>query len=238
MKISWLGHHCFRIITDDGLKIITDPYVPGYRAILVGDLRYGELLYEEPDIVVISHEHADHNYTAMFNPGTFEVARGMDMRGAPKTLKGIEFKALACHHDDAGGKVHGENNIMYFEVDGIRICHNGDLAHKLSDEQIAELGRVDILLLAVSYVGRHPKGVRFEINTKWADILYDQLKPGVTLPGHYSNAKCTFKFAIVDEFLEGKSNVSRLDTRGISEVEFKKGQLPDSPQIIVLKSEY
>jgi len=29
MKLKWLGHSCFLIISDTGLRIITDPYASG-----------------------------------------------------------------------------------------------------------------------------------------------------------------------------------------------------------------
>ena len=234
MKIAWLGHHCYKIISDNGTVIITDPYKPFFSEFLMGDLRY-DPLDESADIVTVSHsQHLDHaNYEVI--KGSPEVIIGSEIRESAKKAKGIEFKAIACYHDCAGGTMHGENNIIYFEVDGFKICHTGDLGHELNADQISELGKVDILLLAVSYPGRDPKGFHYRIDTNIADALYYRLRPAVTLPGHYSNVKCTFKFAILDEFLDGKINITRMDS---SEVEFVKGQRPESPQIIVLKSVY
>jgi len=40
MRIAWLGHHCYRITSDSGLKVITDPYVsPLFNRFLMGDLK-------------------------------------------------------------------------------------------------------------------------------------------------------------------------------------------------------
>ena len=58
MKIKWLGHACFLITADSGLKIVTDPYEVGFRGII----NYGPVK-ESPDIVTISLQHGDHNYT-------------------------------------------------------------------------------------------------------------------------------------------------------------------------------
>ena len=238
MKIAWLGHHCYRIESEKGLKIVTDPYVsPQFNKFLMGDLKY-EPLDETADIVIISHDaHADHNNAAAIK-GNPEVIRGSAIRGGSTTVKGIEFKSLACFHDSVGGKMHGENNMISFGLDGMRICHTGDLGHELTAAQASELGRVDVLLLAVGYPGRDPKGFHYRIDTNIADSLYYQLKPKVILPGHYSNPKCTFKLAIVDEFLDGKRGVVRLDEKDISEVVLKKEELPESTQIMVLKSVY
>ena len=211
MKIKWLGHASFLITSDTGIKIITDPYLTG------GSLSYGEIK-ESADIVAVSHDqHTDHNNVAAVR-GNPEV-----VRGATK-IKGIEFKGISCYHDDAGGKLRGGNTILCLEVDGIRVCHLGDLGHQLGDEQAAELGKVDILLI--------PVGGFYTIDARVASQLCEQLKPKVIIPMHYKNDKCDFPIAGVDEFLKGKKDVNRLDT---NETEFKQGELPAATQIIVLK---
>ena len=101
----------------------------------------------------------------------------------------------------------------------------GDLGHPLSNEQIAELGEVDVLLI--------PVGGFFTIDAKTASQLCDQLKPRVIIPMHYNNSKCALPISGVDDFLQGKSSVKQLDS---SEIEFKPEELPASTQIIVLKS--
>jgi len=210
MKVKWLGHACFMITSDAGIKIITDPYERS------GDLTYGEIK-ESADIVTVSHEHFDHNNVSAVR-GNPEIARGT------KKAKGIEFRGIATYHDDTGGKLRGNNTIFCFEVDGISVCHLGDLGHQLSDRQVAELGKVDILLI--------PVGGFYTIDAKVASEVCNRLTPGVIIPMHYKTDKCGLPIAGVDEFLQGKKDVSRLDT---SEVEFKQGQLPDTTQIMVLK---
>ena len=210
MRIKWLGHACFMVTSDTGTKIITDPYVTG------GDLSCGEIR-ESADIVTVSHEHGDHNNVAAVR-GNPEVVRGM------VKVKGIEFKGIPCYHDDAEGKLRGKNTILCFEVDGITICHLGDLGHQLSAQQVDELGKIDILLI--------PVGGFYTIDAKVASKICDRLTPRVIIPMHYKNDRCGFPIAGVDEFLRGKKGVSRLDT---SEVEFKSGELPVNTQIIVLK---
>ncbi len=211
MKIKCLGHASFMIISDTGIKIITDPYVTG------GALSYGEI-EESADIVTVSHDHGDHNNVSAVrgNPG---VVRGT------AELKGIRFKGIPTYHDDVGGKSRGGNTILSFEVDRIRVCHLGDLGHQLSAQQVAELGSVDILLI--------PVGGFFTIDAKVASQVCNQLAPKLVIHMHYKTNKCEFPIDSVDEFLRGKKDVSQLDA---SEVEFKQGELPASTQIIVLKS--
>ncbi len=210
MKIKWLGHVSFLITSDAGTKIITDPYETG------GGLSYGQIK-ESADIVTVSHDHADHNNVAAVQ-GSPKVVRGT------VEVKGIKFKGIPTYHDDAGGRQRGKNTIFCFEVDGIRVCHLGDLGHRLNDSQVAELGTVDILLI--------PVGGFFTIDAKLAGQLCDRLKPKVIIPMHYKNDRCAFPIAGVEEFLRGKKEVSRLDA---SQVEFKPGELPPSTKVIVLK---
>ena len=147
MKIKWLGHASFLITSDAEIKILTDPYTTG------GGLSYGKI-QESADIVTISHEHSDHNNVATVR-GNPEVVRGT----ITAEVKGIKFKGIPTYHDDAGGELRGNNAIICFEVDGIRVCHLGDLGHQLSDKQVAELGRIEILLI--------PVGVFIPLTLRW-----------------------------------------------------------------------
>ena len=56
MRISWMGHSCFLIETDEGTKIITDPYEPGGYGGAVGY----QPVRVKADVVTVSHQHADH----------------------------------------------------------------------------------------------------------------------------------------------------------------------------------
>lgn len=213
MKIKWLGHACFLITSEAGTSIITDPYATKE------DLTYGAIT-ESADIVTVSHEHGDHNNVAAVQ-GKPEVIRGI---GTFK-VNGIEFKGVPSYHDRTGGSQRGSNTIFCIEVDGIRVCHLGDLGHQLSGEQVAELGSIEILLI--------PVGGYFTIDARMATQVCDQLKPKVIIPMHYRTDKCAFPIAGVDDFLKGKERVTRLET---SERNFKSEELPTGTQIIVLKS--
>jgi len=211
MKIKWLGHAAFLITSDAGTKIITDPYATS------ANLTYGEI-EESADIVTVSHQHGDHNNVAAVG-GNPEVVKGA------AEVKGIKFAGIPTYHDAAGGRQRGNNIIFCFEVDGIRVCHLGDLGHPLSDKQVAELGSTDILLI--------PVGGNYTIDAKVATDTCGKLTPRVIIPMHYRNERCSnFPVAGVDDFLQGKTDVTRLDT---SEAEFKQGELPATTQIIVLK---
>ncbi|GAI26210.1 unnamed protein product, partial [marine sediment metagenome] len=191
MNIKYLGHSAFAITSDAGLKIITDPYGTG------PDLTYGEIT-ESADIVTVSHDHFDHCNVAAVR-GNPEVVR----RTGRSTAKGVEFRGIASYHDEAKGRLRGDNIIFCFELDGIRLCHLGDLGHLLDDKQISEIGSVDILFI--------PVGGYYTIDAKAATEVCNQLKPRVIIPMHYKTEKGIPNIIGVDEFLGGKANVNRLD---------------------------
>ena len=210
MKVKWLGHAAFTITADDGTRIITDPYAAG------GELSYGDIA-ESADIVTVSHDHFDHNNVAAVG-GNPAIVRGTT------GVKGISFRGVPTYHDEAAGKKRGNNTIFCFEIDGVKVCHLGDLGHPLNERQAAELGEIDLLLI--------PVGGFFTIDAVTASQLCERLKPRVIIPMHYRNKKCAFPISDVDEFLQGKKNVSRLDA---SEVKLKSGELPADTRIIVLQ---
>jgi L-ascorbate metabolism protein UlaG (beta-lactamase superfamily) len=212
MKLKWLGHSCFLVTSETGLRIITDPYST------VGGINYSPV-NEAADIVTVSHNHRDHNNIAAVR-GKPEVITG----SGTKTAKGIQFKGIASHHDESKGKERGANTIFCFTVDGIRLCHLGDLGHELSREEIAQIGNVDVLLI--------PIGGFFTIDARVAAKVGDDLKPKVILPMHYKTPKCDLPVTGVEDFLAGKKNVKKLNS---SEMEFKAGKLPEATEIIVLQ---
>lgn len=212
MNIKYLGHAAFVITSDTGIRIITDPYDTG------PDLTYGEIT-ESADIVTVSHDHFDHSNVAAVK-GNPEVVR----KTGRSTVKGTEFRGIATYHDEAKGRLRGNNTIFCFEVDGIRVCHLGDLGHLLDDKQVAEIGSVDIVFI--------PVGGYYTIDAKAATEVCNQLKPKVIIPMHYKTEKGIPNIVGVDGFLREKGNVSRLDT---SQAEFKRGELPATNQIMVLK---
>jgi L-ascorbate metabolism protein UlaG (beta-lactamase superfamily) len=212
MQIKYLGHAAFAITSEKGVKIITDPYTTS------PELTYGEIR-TTADIVTVSHDHLDHCNVAAVG-GNPQVIR----QAGVSTAKGIKFKGIISYHDDEGGRMRGGNIIFCFEVDRVKLCHLGDLGHRLDDKQKAEIGRVDILLI--------PVGGYYTIDAKTATEVCEQLKPGVIIPMHYRTDKGLPAIAGVEDFLRGKTKVKWLDT---SQVEFKAGELPDAGQIIVLK---
>jgi L-ascorbate metabolism protein UlaG (beta-lactamase superfamily) len=215
MKIKWYGHAAFLITSDQGIKIIIDPYEPGAFG---GQLSYGKIR-DQADIVITSHDHADHNYTKDL-PGTPQIVEG----GGSKTAKGIPMKGISTYHDPSKGSERGANTIFTLKIDNIQLCHLGDLGHLLSDKELAEIGPVDILLI--------PVGGFFTINAEEATRVTEQIKPKIVIPMHFKTAKCGFPIAPVEDFLKGKANTKRPK---VSEATFDKATLPQQMEIVVFE---
>jgi L-ascorbate metabolism protein UlaG (beta-lactamase superfamily) len=214
MKIQWLGHASFLLTAEDGTRIITDPYTPGAFG-----LDYAPIA-AEADIVTVSHEHADHNDVAGVK-GKPQVVRGVGAHEA----KGIRFKGVAAYHDTATGSQRGENTIFCFEVDGVKVCHLGDLGHPLDDRAVAEAGPVDVLFV--------PVGGNFTVDAAVANRVCDRLKPKIVIPMHFQNDRCpNFPVAGVDDFTALRSSVKRIDG---SEITVRKEELPATVETVVLR---
>jgi L-ascorbate metabolism protein UlaG (beta-lactamase superfamily) len=212
MKIKWLGHACFLITSGDGLRVITDPYAVG------GGINYSPIR-ETADVVVVSHDHGDHNNVATVQ-GKPEVVKGT----GTKTAKGIQFKGVATSHDASQGTQRGSNTVFCFTIDDLKLCHLGDLGHVLSPAQVTEIGGVDILFV--------PVGGFFTIDATVASHVCDQLKPKVVIPMHFKTPKCGYAIAGVEDFLKGKKGVRKVVG---NEVQFERQKLPTAMEIVLLQ---
>ncbi|KQC15566.1 MAG: MBL fold metallo-hydrolase, partial [Methanosaeta sp. SDB] len=174
MKITWLGHSCFKIESDGGKVVVTDPFDESVN-------------YPPPriraDVVVVSHDHHDHNNVKALK-GDPAVVRGP----GKKTAEGIEFEGIASYHDEREGKLRGKNTIFCFEMDEIRVCHLGDLGHQLGEKEAAALGDVDVLMI--------PVGGTFTLDGEGAKKVAGQIKPRIVIPMHFKTAAVPPSFGI------------------------------------------
>ncbi len=212
MKIKWLAHASFLITSDEGIRILTDPYHTGQGL-------HHAPIKESAEVVTISHDHFDHSAFSSVSGNPQKVA-------APgiTEAKGIQVKGISVYHDESKGQKRGTNIIFCFTLDGIRLCHLGDLGHMLMGKEIEEIGTVDILFI--------PVGGYYTIDAFTAGQVCSALKPRVIFPMHYKNPRLDFPVAGVDPFIEGKDNVRRIEA---SEVEYSANILPQTSEIIVLK---
>ncbi|MBI2288452.1 MAG: MBL fold metallo-hydrolase [Chloroflexi bacterium] len=208
MEITWLGHSCFRI---KGVQatVITDPYSP--------DLGYS-LGKPAARIVTVSHQHLGHAYAQgvagepklIAGPGEYETS-------------GVLITGVATFHDEEMGAKRGKNTAYLIEVDGVSICHLGDLGHALTAGQKEALANVDMLLLPVGGVST--------INARTAAEVVRQLEPKVVVPMHYRTEALKRELEPVDKFL-GEMGVKEITPQ--SKLSLTKAGLPISTQVFLL----
>jgi len=208
MDISWLGHSCFRL-KGSRATIITDPYSAG--------LGYS-LGKPTARIVTVSHEHPGHCYVegvggqprVVSRPGEYEISD-------------VLIIGIATFHDGEGGRKRGKNIVYLMEIDEISVCHLGDLGHVLNNEQIEDIGNVDVLLLPVGGVST--------INAPMAAEVVRQLEPKAVIPMHYKTPALNRELEPVDRFLKeiGAKQVSSQPRLSVT-----KSNLPPSSQVFLL----
>lgn len=182
MNIQWLGHSAFRLVESTGTTIITDPY----KGSMVG--------YDMPknlacDIVTCSHEHEDHNYLAAIEGSPIVL----NQEGAFE-LNGVHISSMESFYDHHNGSRRGGNLIFKFRMDGVEVCHLGDIGEACSIDICSQIGSVDILLV--------PVGGNYTIDAEMAKEFVDLLMPGVVIPMHYRTRDCEMDIDKVDSFLK------------------------------------
>ncbi len=211
MKIKWLGHSCFLLTSQSGIRVVTDPFNEkvGYR-----------LPEVEADVVTTSHGHGDHNHTAVIRGSFVHISQpGRYLE------RGIEISGTAVFHDEDNGEKRGKNTIFKFRIDGINICHCGDLGHLLTSAMVEELGAIDVLLI--------PVGGVYTVDAAAASEVVRQLKPGISIPMHFKTPPLNFPLDGVDRFLEltGGTRMNR------QEIEVNKENVGGFPSVAVLNYE-
>lgn len=180
MKITWLGHSCFKLEESTGTTLVTDPYheYVGY-----------EMIDVEPDILTISHAHKDHNC--------------MDhIKGSPTLINrsgfyemdGVHILGLKSYHDEAKGSKRGENLIFKVRMDGVDVIHMGDIGEDCNAMISEALGACNILMI--------PVGGVYTIDAEQAKEYVDRLMPDIVIPMHYKTKDCDFNIDKLNDFLD------------------------------------
>jgi len=207
LQIRWHGHACWEITND--ITIVTDPH-DGKSIGIPAPTVHG-------DIILVSHNHYDHNSVKTVEKEGSEVI--YDER--KKTISNVEIKGIPSFHDESQGEKRGKNIIYKFTVDGINFCHLGDLGHELDDEHAEKIGDVDILFI--------PVGGNFTIDANQAWKVVNKIKPRIVIPMHYKIGGLSIPIAGVESFLD--NNKEHKIFKVGNEIEINKDDLPEELEI-------
>jgi len=211
MNIIWYGQSCFLLTTRAGERILIDPYYRflGYRMPII-----------PADIVIVTHDHRDHNQLQAAS-GDYLLANSP----LKYTCGDIQIHGVQTYHDEHNGAKRGSNYVFVIEADGLRICHAGDLGHQLTEQQVMEIGKVDILMV--------PVGGTKTIDGLEAVQVMKQLQPAITIPMHYRTKQLGVAgwllFDKVNKFINaaGQKNVC------VHELNVTQHSLTDYPGIVM-----
>src|SRR5215475_1514668 len=140
VRITYVGHATFLIESPQLVRIATD-YNDYVKPIVV------------PDIVTMNHAHSTH-YSDHPDPAIKFVLRGWRDDGQPAihdvTLQDVRVRNVPTNiRDFSGGTERYGNSIFIFEIASLCIAHLGHLHHTLTQQQLDDIGRVDVVMVPV-----------------------------------------------------------------------------------------
>lgn len=219
MRITWYGHACFRV-EGSGVAIVTDPYTPENAGL--------SAVTEAADAVVMSSALDEAHSNGSMVPGTSRVLNALDAVARPEALvDGVVVEGVAAMEGSDRPDDPKANALYRFVLDGISVCHMGDVGNPLTEAQLAPLrGRVDVLLALA--------GGGLTIALPDLDVAIAEIGPRVVIPMHYDTPSLIYDCGPVEDFLERHPGVPTV-RHADSTVEVSRTRLPAELTIHVLQ---
>ncbi len=211
VRISFIGHSTFLIESPQLVRIATD-----YN----GFIRPPVL----PDIVTMNHAHSSH-YTDNPDPGIKHVLRGWADNEKPARID-MQYKDVRVRNMptnirrwDGTTERHG-NSIFIFEIANLCIAHLGHLHHTLTQAQLDEIGRVDVVMA--------PVDGNMTLDLEGMFEVLHALKAPLVIPMHY------FSAFTLERFLTRARQDWDVEIAEIPSLVVSKTTLPTKPKLVVL----
>ena len=208
MEITWLAHSCFRLRSND-VTVLTDPFPDSIGATM------GQV---QPTIATVSNRHPNHSHVAdlqgdfhlIDGPGEYAIS-GVYIRGVMTPLNPEE-------------PLEGRNTAYFMEMEGLRLCHPGDLNATFLGQHVGEVTPVDVLFA--------PAGGHCTLELNRIGDLIQALSPRLVVPMHYKVPGISIELGHLDPFLremgtKAEEPQSRLSVTATS--------LPAQTRVVVLR---
>jgi len=214
IRLTYIGHATFLIETPQSVHIATD-----YNSYVKPPII--------PDIVTMNHAHTTH-YTDHPEPGIKHVLRGWSPEFGKPARIDLQYKDvrirnvptnIRSYYGSAETERHG-NSIFIFEVANLCIAHLGHLHHTLNQQQLNEIGRIDVVLV--------PVDGSYTLDLEGMVEVLRALKARVIIPMHF------FSPWTLERFLSRVRQEWTVEAREIPSVVFSKATLPEKPMVLVL----
>src|SRR5664279_4657551 len=211
VRISYIGHSTFLLESPQLVRIATD----------YNDYMKPPVL---PDIVTMNHAHPSH-YTDNPDAGIKYVLRGWAEDEKPARID-LQYKDVRVRNVptnirtfDGGTERHG-NSIFIFEMANLCIAHLGHQHHTLTQQQLNEIGRVDVVMVPVDGT--------LTLDLEGMVEVLRSLKAPLIIPMHY------FSAYTLDHFLQRVRQEWDVEVAEVPSVLVSKASLPAKPKVLVL----
>jgi L-ascorbate metabolism protein UlaG (beta-lactamase superfamily) len=212
VRITYVGHSSFLIESPQLVRIVTD-YNDYVRPPVV------------PDIITMNHAHSTH-YTDRPDPAIKHVLRGWGPTPDQPARHDVSVGDVRVRNvptnirDWSGGTERHGNSIFIFEVANLCIAHLGHLHHTLTQQQLNEIGRVDVVFV--------PVDGSYTLDLEGMMEVLQALKAPQMIPMHF------FSMYTLQRFLDRARQNWELETSEIPSILVSKGTLPTTPKVTVL----
>ncbi|MEM1873069.1 MAG: MBL fold metallo-hydrolase [Acidilobaceae archaeon] len=210
--VVWHGHACVELRLSSGASIVFDPHdgaslgIPKPKA--------------SADIVLVSHDHFDHNAVSVVaKPGARVIKMGL----GENILDSLRVVGLPSYHDKVKGAQRGSNTIYLVEAEGVRVAHLGDLGEEPEPSVLARITGVDLLIT--------PVGGTFTIGPSEAWAIVEKTEPLNVLPIHYAVRGLRLPLRPVDDFLKlvRGYDVKKLDVSSFNLRDYRRSVVVPRP---------
>jgi L-ascorbate metabolism protein UlaG (beta-lactamase superfamily) len=211
VRLTYIGHSTFLIESPRRVRVATD-YNDYVRPPVL------------PDIVTMNHAHSTH-YTDRPDPAIKYVLRGWAPESKPAehdvTFQDVRVRNVPTNiRDWAGGTERHGNSIFIFEVAQLCIAHLGHLHHTLTQQQLNDIGRVDVVLV--------PVDGSYTLDLEGMIEVLQALKAPLMIPMHYFGAYTLNRFLTR---VKQDWDVAMGETPSLV---LSKASLPAKPKVLVL----
>ncbi len=211
VRLTYAGHSTFLIESPQLVRIATD----------YNDWVKPPIL---PDIATMNHAHSTH-FTDRPDPGIKFVLRGWREDGRPAghdlTYKDVRVRSVSTNiRDWAGGTEKNGNSIFVFEIANMCIAHLGHLHHTLTQQQLNDIGRIDVVMA--------PVDGNLTLDLDGMVEVLQGLKAQMIVPMHF------FSSYTLERFLARMRQNFAIVYNETPSAVVSKATLPASPTVMVL----
>jgi len=215
VEISYVGHATFRIVAADGTTIATD---------FTGNAGENVL----PDVVTMNIAHTTH-YTLFPDPRIPHVLHGWSDEPGEKAehflkVGEVLIRNVTTDIRSYGGVQADRNSIFIFEVAGLCLGHLGHLHQPLSDAQVAEIGRLDVVFVPIDGTYTMDQGTMMDVVSR--------LRASIAIPMHWFS-----RYSLENFVAETRDDGLAVRMSDSPTVRVSLNSLPEEPTLMVLPRE-